>query len=94
MVLVIMEAHVPPEQEETLTRAYAHVMRHRPGGVLQSMLTQDSHDPTLWRILTVWESHEALEAHYRSNTTMPSAFAFHLAGLVPVATSSEVIAYE
>jgi quinol monooxygenase YgiN len=94
MVLVMMEAQVPAELEETLLRAYAHAMKHRPDSVLQSMLTRDTHDPACWRILTVWESHEAMAAYYRSGNTMPSAYAFHLTGIEPVATSSEVIAYE
>ena len=94
MVLVTMEAQVTPEQEKALTRAYAHVMRHRPDAILQSMLTQDRLEPSIWRIHTVWKSLEAMEAHYHSNEHMPSAYVFHLAGLIPTATSSDIIAFE
>jgi quinol monooxygenase YgiN len=94
MVLVTMEAQVAPEQEKALMRAYAHVMRHRPAAILQSMLTQDCLEPTIWRIYTVWESREALEAHYRENERMPSAYVFHLAGLIPIGASSDIIAFE
>jgi quinol monooxygenase YgiN len=91
MLLVTLEARVSPEQEKTLTRAYAHAMRRRPAGIVQSFLTQDSVDPTVWRIYTIWKSREALEAHYRSDAPMPSAYAFHLAGLIPVGMTSEIV---
>ncbi len=93
MFVVTMEAQVPPEQEERLTRAFAHVMKHRPDSVVQSMLMRDNLDPTLWRVLTVWDSREAADAYYVSNTNLPGAYVFHLSGLVPTATSSELIAY-
>ena len=90
--LVTMEAQVPPDQEERLLLAYEHAMRNHPPGVVQSMLTRDAHDRTTWRIYTVWESHEALEAHYQSGALMPSAHVFHLIELEPVSVASEIIA--
>jgi hypothetical protein len=60
------------------------------------MLARDAHDPTTWRVYTVWENHEALEAHYQSSlesgALMPSAHVFHLIGLEPISVASEVIA--
>jgi len=64
MLLVTMEAHVAADQWDTLNRAFVHAMNQRPKEILMSLLTQDSVDSTLWRILTAWESHEALEAYY------------------------------
>jgi quinol monooxygenase YgiN len=94
--LVTMEAQVPPDQEERLLLAYEHAMRNHPPGVVQSMLTRDAHDRTTWRIYTIWESHEALEAHYKSSlesgACMPSAHAFHLIELEPISVASEIIA--
>jgi quinol monooxygenase YgiN len=94
--LVTMEAQVPPDKEERLLRAYDHAMRNRPPGVIQSMLTRDAHDRTTWRIYTVWESHEALEAHYissvESDALMPSAHVFHLIEIMPASVASEIIA--
>jgi hypothetical protein len=91
-----MEAHVAPELEEQLRRAYDHVMSHRPSGVVQSMLTRAVDDRALWRIFTVWESHDALEAHYKSSlesdALMPSAHVFHLVGIEPISVGSEIIA--
>jgi hypothetical protein len=96
MYLVTMEAHVAPELEEQLRRAYDHVMSHRPSGVVQSMLTRAVDDRTLWRIYTIWESHETLEGHYtsslESDTLMPSVHVFHLVGIEPTGVGSEIIA--
>jgi hypothetical protein len=93
MVLVTMEARVPKEQWEALERAYGHAMKHRPDEILLSLLAHDTHDPSMWRISTVWESHEAALAHYEAGAIMPSMYAFHLVGIVPVATLSDVVAY-
>jgi quinol monooxygenase YgiN len=94
--LVTMEAQVPPDKERRLLLAYDHAMRNRPPGVIQSMLTRDAHQRTTWRIYTVWESHEALEAYYKSSiesdALMPSAHAFHLVGIEPTSAGSEVMA--
>jgi quinol monooxygenase YgiN len=93
MVLVTLEAQVPKDQWKALERAYAHAMTHRPDTIVMSLLARDSHDPTLWRILTVWESREALIAHYESGATMPSMYTFHLVGIAPVGSPSDVVAY-
>jgi len=90
--LVSMEARVAPELEEQLRRAYDHVMSHRPPGVVRSLLTRDVHESSIWRILTFWENHEALEAHYKSGALMPSAYVFYLIELTPVSRASEIIA--
>jgi len=91
-ILVTMEAQVAPELEPRLIRAFNHAMSNHPPGVIQSLLTRDVQEPTIWRVLTIWESHEMLEAHYKSGAIMPSAHVFHLIELEPVGTSSEIIA--
>jgi hypothetical protein len=94
--LVTMKAQVPPDMEERLLLAYDFVMRNRPPGIVQSMLTKDAHDLMTWRIYTVWESHQALEAYYESTGEsgglMPSAEVFQLLEIVPVGGGGEVIA--
>ncbi len=94
MVLVTMEAHVPEDQWDVLTRAFDHAMKHRPAEILLGLLVQDNHDLTVWRVMTVWESQETLDEYYEAEGTMPSAHVFHLAGVVPEATVSEVAAFD
>jgi quinol monooxygenase YgiN len=92
MFLVMMEARVAPEQEEQLIRAFDHVKNRRPPGVVQSLLARDAHDQAIWRVLTFWESHEALEAHFQSGALMPSAYIFHLIEQTPISVASTIIA--
>jgi hypothetical protein len=60
---------------------------------VESILTQDTHDPALWRIITTWESPEAIDNYYRSNGTMLGAYIIHLTGVVPTATMGEVVSF-
>lgn len=92
MILITMEAQVAPELEPRLIRAFNHAMNNHQPGVVQSLLTRDAQEPTIWRVLTIWESQEALEALYQSGAIMPSAHVFHLVELEPVGASSEIIA--
>ena len=93
MTLVVMKAEVPREQWEALTRAFDEVMENRPDGIVQSILAQDQHDPTLWRIITIWESQAALDAYSASHARIPGAHVFHLVGVVPIAMVNEVVGY-
>lgn len=88
---VIMEARVPEAQWDALKRAYAYSMQRRPAGVISSSLMQDIHDKEVWRISTVWESHQAAMALYDAGATMPSMYAFHLIGVVPDISISDVV---
>ena len=93
VVLVILEAHVPTDQWHTLKLAYSHAMKNRLDGLVSSLLTQDIHERSLWRISTIWESHETAMAHYESGARMPSIYAFHLIGIVPDMTISDIVAH-
>jgi quinol monooxygenase YgiN len=93
MVLVAMKAEVPEEQWDALTRAFDHVMKNRPDDIVESILAQDQQDPTLWRIITIWESQAALDAYYQWHASIPGAYIFHLVGVVPMATVSEVVGF-
>jgi quinol monooxygenase YgiN len=93
MTLVVMKAQVPTEQWDALTRAFDDVMQPPPDGIVQSILAQDQHDLTLWRIITIWESQGALDAYRQSHTYVPGAYIFHLVGVASVATVSEVVGF-
>ncbi|HEY7021736.1 MAG TPA: antibiotic biosynthesis monooxygenase [Ktedonobacterales bacterium] len=93
MTLVVMKAEVPREQWEALTRAFDEVMENRPDGIVESILAQDQHDPTLWRIITIWESQAALDAYSASYALIPGAQVFHLVGVTPIAMVNEVFGY-
>lgn len=86
-----MEAWVPQEKWGALKNAFDQAMSNRPHGVISSWLAQDIHDRGTWRISTRWVSHEVAMAHYEAGEKMPSMHTFHLVGIVPHITISDVI---
>jgi quinol monooxygenase YgiN len=92
VVIITMEAQAPEHERETLIRSFEYAMKQRPNALLESYLTQDSIDQTLWRVVSVWESEAALEAYAASSNVIPSAYAFHVLGIAPVASLSRVVA--
>lgn len=92
MVIITMEAKALAHQQGTLIRAFEYAMKRRPNALLESYLAQDSVDQTLWRVTSIWESEAALEAYAASSNVIPSAYAFEVLGLAPVATMSRVAA--
>lgn len=63
-IITILEAQVAPEKAAALEQAYSDISRSAgrvDGEPLQSFLMRGTSDATLWRILTVWSSREALD---------------------------------
>lgn len=62
-VVTVLEAHVAEDRVADLQAAYAEAARGPfPPGLLRSNLLRHSSDLTLWRIETIWRSHDALAA--------------------------------
>jgi hypothetical protein len=92
MVLTVLEAHVPPARETELQAAYrAAAQDALPPGLVRSALLRAASDRTLWRIETLWESREALEA-MRGTGTPRGVQIFRAAGAEPMLSVLEVIA--
>ena len=91
MVLVILEAPVTEDRWNDFQRAFHHAMKNRPKEVIASYLTHDIQDTNMWRITTLWVSHEAAMALYNAGATMPSMHAFHLVGVIPEISISDVL---
>jgi len=65
----VLQAHVEADRESALLAAYRALSQEPlPPGLVRSTLLRDVNDATLWRIETLWESHEALEAMRRGGT--------------------------
>jgi hypothetical protein len=71
MVMTILEAHVAPEKWAALEKAYKASPDPLPPPIRQTFLVQSSADPTVWRIIALWRSPEALE-EYRSSVETPA----------------------
>jgi heme-degrading monooxygenase HmoA len=92
MVITVLEAHVAPAREAALEAAYREAAQvPLPRGLVRSTLLRATSDRTLWRIETLWESREALEA-MRGAGTPRGVLMFRTAGAEPTLTVLEVIA--
>lgn len=93
MILTILEAQVAPEKAGRLEEAYKQGIEHLDAGILQTFLLQSSKDASLWRIVTVWQSREALEAMRRSGEIPRGIVMFRAADAEPVLSVFDVVAH-
>jgi hypothetical protein len=90
-VLTILEGQVLPDRQAELREAYSSAAQGAfPPGLLRSTLLQATGDRTLWRIETLWESRETLEA-MRGAGTPRGVQIFRAAGAEPTLTVFDVL---
>jgi len=92
MIITILEAQLPSDKAALLQTAYGQQTAHLDAGIAQTYLLRGARDPSQWRILTVWESREALEAMRSSGETPRGVVMFREAGAEPVLSIFEVLA--
>jgi len=91
MVMTILEAHVARDRVEDLERAWREVAVALPPGLVESFLVHDARDETLYRIATIWASHEVLE-EMRSAVEKPKGVQmFEAAGATPTLWVLDVV---
>jgi quinol monooxygenase YgiN len=83
MVLTILEAQVEKQYWQELPRAYAELATDKPEGLVRSYLAQNENQPELWRILTFWESQEALDAMRATGQTPTGIVIFQRVDATP-----------
>jgi len=93
MVMTILEAHVALENWAALERAYQVETEHIPPEINQTFLVHSTADSTIWRIITVWRSREALEEMRRSTETPAGVRMFRAAGAEPTLSIFDVVAH-
>jgi heme-degrading monooxygenase HmoA len=91
MVMTILEAHVTKGNWAALEQAFQLAAQERDPGLVQSFLSHSTKDADLWRILTVWESREALDAMRRSNETPRGVLIFRSAKAEPSLSIFEIV---
>lgn len=90
-VMTILEARVSNENWAALEQAYQQAAQHHDAGLVQSFLTHNSKDSDLWRILTVWQSQEALDAMRNSGETPRGVLIFREAKAEPVLSVFKIV---
>ncbi len=90
MVMTILEANVPPDKAAILEGVYEKEIQSLDTGIVQTFLTKSRKDSTLYRIITLWESQEVLDA-MREQGTPRGVLMFREAGVDPRLTVSDVV---
>lgn len=93
MVVTVLEARVAPQEEQKLLASYTSGIKNLDRGIVETFLAQGSDDRSVWRILTVWEDREALEAMRNSGSPPRGVLIFREAGANPTLTVLDVHAH-
>jgi quinol monooxygenase YgiN len=83
MAMTVLEAQVAQPNWPKLSQAYAEKTKKLPPGLVQTFLVQSRTDNTVWRIISVWESHAALDDMRRTTETPGGVLIFRAAGAEP-----------
>ena len=83
MVITILEAHVAGENWVILKEDYKNRTAQLPPQMVQTFLLQSTADQTLWQILSVWKSREALDEMRNSGETPTGVLMFRNVGAEP-----------
>ncbi len=92
MIITILEAHVAADKSAALEKAYKEGIRELDAGIRQTYLLHGLTDTSLWRIITVWDSREALDAMRQSGQTPRGVLMFRVAGAEPTLSVYDVAA--
>ncbi len=90
MVMMILEANVPPDKSPILESAYQKEMENLDSRIVQTFLAKSQRDRTLYRIVSIWESAEDLEA-LRQQETPRGIMLFREAGVDPRISVFDVV---
>jgi len=83
MVITILEAYVAVENWILLKEDYKNRTAQLPPQMVQTFLLQSTADQTLWQILSVWKSREALDEMRNSGETPTGVLMFRNVGAEP-----------
>ncbi len=83
-VMTVLEARVASENWPKLKEAFRSAGNSIDAGIEQSFLVQQVKDPELWRIITIWESQEALDRMRASGETPRGVLIFKAANAEPL----------
>ena len=82
MVVTMLQAQVAEARSSHLIEAFNQAVRSLPPPIRESFLIRESGTDT-WRIVTLWESREALDAYRQSVDTPGGVLMFRTAGAEP-----------
>lgn len=92
MVMTVLEASVDRQNWQSLESVFASEVKTLDPGIVQTFLVQSKSDPMHWRIMTVWESQEALNAMRQSGETPRGVVMFRAANAEPKLSVFDIVA--
>lgn len=94
MVVTMLEGTVPIDKMDEFCANYRVVTSGKlPPQMVETFLAHSGHDPSIWRIITVWRSREALEEYRKSVDTPGGILLFRSVGVEPTLTVLDVEAH-
>ena len=85
MIVTMLEAQVANENAEELVSSFRAASGPLPSQIVESFLLRESATDS-WRLVTVWESREALDGYRTSVETPGGVLMFRAVGVEPVLT--------
>lgn len=83
MVITVLQGHVKAENWSAFQIDYQSRILELPVQMVQTYLLQNTSDPTLWQIISVWKSREALDEMRSSGETPAGVLMFRNVGVEP-----------
>lgn len=93
MVITVLEAQVAHDRVSDLERAYREATSQIPPDIVETFLVRDAADATVFRIMTVWVSREALEKMRVSGAKPKGVQIFEAAGATPKLLVLDVVVH-
>ena len=90
MFVSIVQGQVAQENWERLRQQYERKTHSIPDGLMETFLVQGHEQPTLWQILTFWQSQEIFEQARGQKKTAACEMIFLNANSVPERTCFQV----
>ncbi len=92
MIVSMLEANVEEARTGVLVSQFEASAESLPSAIVESFLLQDT-SLEMWRIVTVWESQEALDGYRKAVDTPGGVLMFRAAGAEPNLSVFEVKAH-
>ncbi len=83
MVITVLEAHVDSNNWSGFQKDFQQRTVDLPPQMVRTYLLQDVKDRTLWQIVSIWKSREALDEMRNSGETPTGVLMFRGAGTEP-----------
>jgi quinol monooxygenase YgiN len=83
MVITILEARVSPENWAAFQEDFKNRIAELPPQMVRTFLLQSTADQTLWQIISIWKSREALDEMRNSGETPTGVLMFRNVGAEP-----------